>query len=76
MRARSKSTTPHSVQNGHRTAIFGRLSILFRHRQHLGTVRQQSEHQQKPEFRIADDPVRQEAPKEAENEDRNSTSLR
>ena len=35
----------------------------------VGIIKQQSEHQQKARYRMADDPERLEAPKEAKNED-------
>ena len=63
-------TAPCRVENEHRAALSGRRIRPFRHLQHLGTIRQQSEHRKKAWFRTSDDPERQEATKNAKEEDR------
>ena len=59
-----KKTVPRHIEKRHRAALCGRRIRPFRHLQHLSTIGQQSEHQKKPGS------GRQEAPKDAEEEDR------
>ena len=63
-------TAPRSVLKGLRAAVCGRPISLFWFLQHLDTIRQQSEHRKNTQFRMEDDRERQEAPNDAENEDR------
>ena len=51
-------------KTGPREAVCGRPISLFRHLQHFGIIRQQSELRKKARYRMADDPERLEFQRE------------
>ena len=58
------------ASNSRSSWVCGRRISLFRHLQHIGTIKQQSMLREKPQSQMADKLERQEAPNDAKNEDR------